>query len=124
MSQEILLDFVDIGVHQGNMSDYLFGEHFQTCSKRMSDGTMPKHWVKLRKALNLPDEMQMYSFRDTGMTEMIKNGIDPLSVKQLADHSSLAMTAIYTKHVDPNLREIVIAKTPKFSKKEVAESNG
>ena len=124
LSQEILLDFVDIGVHQGNMSDYLFGEHFQTCSKRMSDGTMPKHWVKLRKALNLPDEMQMYSFRDTGMTEMIKNGIDPLSVKQLADHSSLAMTAIYTKHVDPNLREIVITKTPKFSKKEVAESNG
>ena len=118
LSQEILLDFVDIGVHQGNMSDYIFGEQFKTCAKRMSDGTMPKHWVKLRKALDLPDEMQMYSFRDTGMTEMIKNGIDPLSVKQLADHSSLAMTAVYTKHVDPNLREIVISKTPKFSKTE------
>ena len=50
------------------------------------------------------------------MTEMIKNGIDPLSVKQLADHSSLAMTTIYTKHVDPNLRDIVISKTPKFAK--------
>ena len=56
------------------------------------------------------------------MEEMIKNGIDPLSVKQLADHHSLDMTAIYTKHVDPNLREIVISKTPKFSKSEDNDS--
>ena len=116
LSKEILLDFLDIGVQNAKMSDYIFGEHFKTCSTRMADATMPKHWVKLRKALNLPKEMQQYSFRDTGMTEMIKNGIDPLSVKQLADHSSLAMTTIYTKHVDPNLRDIVISKTPKFAK--------
>lgn len=116
LSQELLLDFLDIGIQQGNNSDYIFGEHFKTGPVRMADATMPKHWVKLRKTLNLPVEMQQYSFRDTGMTEMIKNGIDPLTVKQLADHSSLAMTTIYTKHVDPNLRDIVISKTPKFSK--------
>lgn len=116
LSKEILLDFLDIGVQNAKMSDYIFGEHFLTCSTRMSDGTMPKHWDKLRKALDLPQRMQMYSFRDTGMTEMIKNGVDPLSVKQLADHSSLAMTAIYTKHVDPNLRDIILSKAPKFSK--------
>lgn len=122
LSKEILLEFVDVGVHQANMSDYIFGEHFQSCPKLMSDGTMPKHWTKLRNALGLPMEMQMYSFRDTGMTEMIKNGMDPLSVKQLADHHSLAMTSVYTKHVDPNLREIVISKTPKFSKSEDDDS--
>lgn len=116
LSQELLLDFLDIGIQQGNNSDYIFGEHFKTGPVKMADATMPKHWVKLRKTLNLPVEMQQYSFRDTGMTEMIKNGIDPLTVKQLADHSSLAMTTIYTKHVDPNLRDIVISKTPKFSK--------
>jgi site-specific recombinase XerD len=79
--------------------------------------------VKLRKALNLPEEMQLYSFRDTGMTDMIKNGMDPLSVKQLADHHSLEMTTIYTKHADPNLRNVLVAKTPKFTKK-TPEGNG
>ena len=123
LSKEILLDFLDIGVQNANMTDYIFGEHFQSCSKRMSDGTMPKHWSKLREALNIPKKMQMYSFRDTGMTEMIKGGIDPLSVKQLADHSSLSMTAVYTKHVDPNLREIIVTKTPKFAKSTKTDSN-
>lgn len=123
LSQEILLDFIDLGVQNGKMTDYIFGEHFQTCSTRMNDSTMSKHWVKLRKALNLPDEMQMYSFRDTGVTEMLKNGVDALSVKQLADHSSLSVTSIYTKHVDPNLRDIVIAKTQKFSKAKDKESD-
>jgi len=116
LSKEVLMDFLDLGVQNGKMTDYIFGEHFQTCSTRMNDSTMSKHWVKLRKALNLPEEMQMYSFRDTGVTEMLKNGVDALSVKQLADHSSLSVTSIYTKHVDPNLRDIVISKTPKFSK--------
>lgn len=104
------------------IDDYLFGQGYRPGPVMVSEARMTKTWISLRKKLNLPKEMQMYSFRDTGMTEMIKNGIDPLSVKQLADHHSLDMTAIYTKHVDPNLREIVISKTPKFSKSEDSDS--
>ena len=116
VSDEILISFLDLGVPKAANSDYLFGPGYLPSPTMIAEARMTKTWTSLREKLNLPQEMQMYSFRDTGMTEMIKNGIDPLSVKQLADHHSLDMTAIYTKHVDPNLREIVISKTPKFSK--------
>ena len=115
VSDEILMSFLDLGVSNAANSDYLFGQGYKSGPVILSEARMTKTWTSLRKKLNLPQAMQMYSFRDTGMTEMIKNGIDPLSVKQLAVHQSLDMTAIYTKHVDPNLREIVISKTPKFS---------
>lgn len=120
VADEILMSFLDLGVPNAANSDYLFGQGYKPGPVMVSEARMTKTWTSLRKKLHLPQEMQMYSFRDTGMTEMIKNGMDPLSVKQLADHHSLDMTAIYTKHVDPNLREIVISKTPKFSKSEIA----
>lgn len=75
---------------------------------------MRKYWDKMRKRLNLSENMVLYSLRDSGMTDMIKNGIDPLSVKQLADHHSLEMTAIYTNHVDPNLQKLIYEHAPKF----------
>jgi site-specific recombinase XerD len=45
---------------------------------------------------------------------MLKTGIDPLSVKQHADHHSLEMTTIYSNHVDPNLAKIIREKAPAF----------
>jgi site-specific recombinase XerD len=78
-----------------------------------------KFWDKLRKEFNLPLEMQQYSLRDTGITEMLKNGLDPLSVKQLADHYSLSMTTIYSNHADPHLKELIREKAPGFTSNNV-----
>jgi integrase len=58
--------------------------------------------------------MQQYSLRDTGIFDMIKNGIDDLSVMQHANHHSLEMTTIYANHVDPHLADIIREKSPKF----------
>jgi len=73
-----------------------------------------KMWIKLRKELKLEKTMQLYSLRDTGITDMLKSGIDPLTVKQHADHHSLEMTTIYSKHADPNLSKIIREKAPAF----------
>ena len=40
-------------------------------------------------------DIQFYSLKDTGITNMTSLGIPLNFVKQQADHSSLAMTAIY-----------------------------
>ena len=68
----------------------------------------------MRDRLNLPLEMQMYSFRDTGIHEMLKSGIDDLSVMQHADHANLQMTTLYGNHFDPNLNNLIYEKAPKF----------
>ena len=116
VSDEMLISLLDLGVNKVPNHFYIFGRGYKPNDIEISESRMTKTWTDLRKKLDLPKGMQMYSFRDTGITDMIKNGIDPLSVKQLANHHSLEITSIYTNHVDPNLRDIIISKAPKFSK--------
>ena len=76
--------------------------------------SVTKQLILWAKALNLPKEMQLYSLRNTGIYEMLKSGIDDLSVMQHADHSSLDITTIYANHADKNLTKIIYEKAPKF----------
>ena len=73
-----------------------------------------KEWNALRKKLKFPQTMQLYSLRDTGITDMLKSGIDNLSVMQHADHSSLEVTSRYAKHVDTRLVEKMNTLLPDF----------
>lgn len=115
MTPDIYEDFKAMELDKYDRFCYVFGNGFNPSPVKLSDSYMYKFWAKVRAALNLPKEMVQYSFRDSGMSEMIKSGIDQLSVKQLADHHSLAMTDIYTNHVDPNLGNIIYNNAPKFS---------
>lgn len=73
-----------------------------------------KTWDKMRKELVLPQEMQLYSLRDTGINNMLKAGIDPLTVMQAADHHDLSMTTRYANHADPNLMRTLQEQAPDF----------
>lgn len=78
------------------------------------DSKFTKEFAKLRKELNLPNEMQLYSLRDSGIFEMLKAGVDDLTVMQHADHSSLNITTIYASHEDPELTARIRKKAPDF----------
>ena len=68
-----------------------------------------------RKAsVAVPEEMQLYSLRDTGITDLIHAGVDELTVQHHADHSSLAIQNIYTDHYDPTLTDTIYKKAPDF----------
>lgn len=95
--------------------DYLFADKCWRCgTKPMSSHTFGNVWEAMRKEITLPEEMQLYSLRDTGINEMLKAGIDPLSVMQAADHSDLSMTTRYANHVDPDLFRKLNEKAPSF----------
>jgi integrase len=93
---------------------YLFGYKLKPSAERAGNGYYRKQWAKIREKLNLPKEMQFYSFRDTGIFEMLKSGIDDLSVMQHANHSSLNITTIYADHYDENLIETISNNVPDF----------
>ena len=114
LTQELVDDFMRIGVDKAMADHYLFSEKLCPGKNKISDAYMRKYWDKMRKRLKLSENMVLYSLRDSGMTDMIKNGIDPLSVQQLADHHSLEMTTIYTKHIDPNLQKLIYENSPNF----------
>lgn len=95
--------------------DYLFADKCWRCGKvPMSSHTYGNVWEAMRKDTKLPQEMQLYSLRDTGINGMLKAGIDPLSVMQAADHHDLAMTTRYANHADPELISKLNELAPKF----------
>ena len=94
--------------------EYLFGPQYTPAKKQIRYQNFREDWAKMRKELHLPKEMQLYSLRDTGINEMLKTGLDPLTVMQHADHHDLSMTTRYANHTDPRLVETIRDKAPGF----------
>lgn len=95
---------------------YLVGknENLDPDTQPVNKSYFQKSWERMRRATGLPKEMQLYSLRDTGLTDLLHAGVDPLSVQHHADHSSLAMQQIYTDHYDPGLVEKIYNNAPEF----------
>ena len=106
----------DIGkmINGAKSSMYLFGHGFKPAQKPIRYQNFREEWDRMRTALKLPKEMQLYSLRDTGINEMLKAGIDPLSVMQHADHHDLAITTRYANHIDPKLVQTISTRAPAF----------
>lgn len=99
-----------------NLDFYLFGKN-----ENLDPGAVPvnkqyfqKSWDRMRKATGLPKEMQLYSLRDTGLTDLLHAGVDQLTVQHHADHSSLAIQNIYTDHFDSGLNKKIYENAPEF----------
>lgn len=110
-------DIVDMLVPYANTPNnyYLFSSRLLPGSKPISKKMAYKYWVKMKKDLDIEnEELQLYSFRDSGIFDMLKSGIDDLSVMQAADHSNLQITSIYAKHTDTHLQEKLYTSAPKF----------
>lgn len=80
---------------------YLFGQHegtgdFRPSPKQVCSRKIAKWWDQhVRPACGFGQEIKFYSLKDTGITNMLNTGVPINLVQQQADHSSVAMTAIY-----------------------------
>lgn len=79
---------------------YLFGAHdsyvFTPSKTLVCSRKIAKYWdYYVRRACGFGMEIKFYSLKDTGVTNMLSSGVPINFVQQQADHSSVAMTAIY-----------------------------
>ena len=93
---------------------YLFGSYIEPAKKIASTTTYRSYFDKVRTKLSLPSEYTLYSFRDTGITDMLTAGIPNIDVMKLADHHSLDVTTVYTRHSDNSLITRLQSKAPTF----------
>lgn len=93
---------------------YLIGLGYKPGPHALSKKMYGKEWLKMRKALSLPDTMQLYSLRDTGFFDKMKAGIPALTVMQAADHHDLTMTTRYANHADSGMIETIRTQSPDF----------
>jgi len=94
---------------------YVFGDDnceysFRPSNRLMCSRKVARYWNEhVRRPLKLPMEAKFYSLKDSGVTNMLSEGIPISFVQQQADHSSVAMTAIYlgkdTKRASTELKE-------------------
>ena len=81
------------GYHVGHSYDFR-PSAVAGAKKRFSD-----YWAHtVRDACHFSKDVQLYSLKDTGITNMLSEGMAINLVQQQADHSSVAMTAIYVGH--------------------------
>lgn len=77
---------------------YIFADRstYSPGPKEMAPTRIAEKWKEMRDSLHLPSSYQFYSLKDTGITEMLEQGVPAKYVKELADHHSLEMTERYT----------------------------
>ena len=80
---------------------FLFGDHeskwdFTPGKTALCSRKLAKYWeLVLRPELDFGMDLKFYSLKDTGITNMLSSGVPINLVQRQADHSSVAMTAIY-----------------------------
>lgn len=85
-------------------TDYLFSNREWKPGKKPKNSQMfAKEWMKMRAELKLPAKYQLYSLRDTGISDLIHDGVADIDVMHAAGHSDLSMTTRYADHIDDGL---------------------
>lgn len=97
MPQKVARLMIDLDIFSHHGGQYLFSDGFRPGEKQHSEKHFRDYWKNhLRKDLKFSDKYVYYSLKDTGITNMLRNGVDPISVRDQARHSSLAITNTYT----------------------------
>ena len=73
---------------------FLFGKKFVPGKQAVTN--LFYHWEKVRKEYHFRKEVQFYSLKDTGITDMLNAGVPAIKVRDQARHSDLSITEIYT----------------------------
>lgn len=100
---------------------YLFGQNkgrdnFTPSINPVCSRKIAAWWnAYVRPACGFGQDIQFYSLKDTGITNMLVDGVPINLVQQQADHYSVAMTAVYVGKIDATeeLKEADILPEPK-----------
>ena len=106
---------IDLGVFKFPGNYYLFSKALMPGEERHSAKQFTDFWsTYVRKALKFPDNWKFYSLKDTGITDLIKERTDLLSVRNQARHHSLLMTDMYTPHDIEEANDVIRKRKAAF----------
>ena len=100
---------------------YLINSNYECGSEPCYHGMFKKHWMKIRKECGLPDEMQLYSLKDSGITEMLEAGVSINQVKEAAGHADISTTNKYIGKDTEKMIEAVRGANVSLGKKKLVK---
>lgn len=87
--------------------DFVVGKDLLPGPLKCGHNTSGSRWAKMRTALEWPADKTLYSLRDTGIVQLIADGLDLHYVMKQADHKNIATTNRYVQHYFPEGVEAV-----------------
>jgi len=93
----VLIDLLSEVMQGVGENEFIFSKKFEKGKTRLDSREISRYWNELRGIIKLKKEIQFYSLRDSGIIQKLKDGIDPKTIMELADHSSLEVTNKYVK---------------------------
>ena len=99
---------LDLDVFSAPDDYYLFSRNMRPGKTHVSPKQFSDYWTsRVRPQLCFPVQWKFYSLKDTGITDLIQDNTDLLSVRNQARHHSLLMTDIYTPHDIADANEMI-----------------
>lgn len=90
---------------------YLFSSGLKPGKTSLCTRKLDKYWDKMRTAIDLPKEMKLYSYRDTGITDLKKAGHSNLFISSITGHLNSDEIETYTHAPDPKALQYIIEKS-------------
>lgn len=105
-----LMPFLVDHLAKAKQTDYLFSNAaFAPGTRKIHPDRITKDWSKMRIALKISTNIDWYSLKDSGITDLLRAGVPLISVRDQARHYSSAQTDDYTpkdlKKADANIQK-------------------
>ena len=114
ISGELMKSLETLHIESIPKDNFIFSTGFKPGKTLIDSRRVGKEWSKLRTSLRFPDEYQFYSLKDSGIVQMLMDGISPIEVRNQAGHSSLEQTNEYAKYANPTGSEQIKTKASDF----------
>lgn len=114
ISNELMKYLEALNIDAIPKNNYIFSSGFKPGKKLIDSRPVGKEWDRMRKALAFPTEYQFYSLKDSGIVQMLMDGISPIEVRNQAGHSSLEQTNEYAKYANPTGSEQIKTRASDF----------
>lgn len=105
-----LIPFLTEHLKTAKQTDYLFSKNnFAPGAIKIHPDRVTKSWAKMRTELEINKNIDWYSLKDSGITDLLRAGVPLISVRDQARHHSSAQTDGYTpmdlKIADKKIRD-------------------
>lgn len=101
LSMELIERLKEMHLERYPKDYYLLGSEYVPSEKPAYTGKYKKDWMKIREDLHLPQEMQLYSFKDDGITGMVDDcNVNVHTVQGAAGHQDVTTTMKYVRKID------------------------
>jgi integrase len=103
-----------MNLHRYNPDDYLVSIDLKPGKKMINTRDLDRYFNRMRKAIALPAEMQLYSFRDTGITDLKRAGHSNYFISSITGHLNSNEIETYTHDPNPQALDFVVNSMKSF----------